>query len=82
MMLELAPGVKSWFQRKLREKKIAINSLSPYFYLNKRVYRLNSFSGKGSRDAILEAGALLGGGPLAFWGTHMFLEQVFSRAHI
>ena len=58
-MLELAPGVKSWFQRKLRKKKIAINSFSPYFYLNERTYRLNLFSGKGPRDALLEAGALL-----------------------
>lgn len=59
-MLELAPGVKSWFQRKLREKKkIAINSFSPYFYLNERTYRLNLFSGKAPRDALLEAGALL-----------------------
>lgn len=57
-MLELAPGVKSWFQRKLRVL-IAINSFSPYFYLNERTYRLNLFSGKAPRDALLEAGALL-----------------------
>lgn len=51
--------------------------------MNKRTYRLNLFSGMGPRDAILEAGALVHrGGPLAFWGTHILLEQVLSRAHV
>jgi len=70
VMPELPSGVKSWFQGKLREK-IALSSSFPYFYLNKRTYKLNLFSGKGPRDFILEAEALFEGGPLILSNLHI-----------
>lgn len=56
MRLGLAPGVKCWFQRKLKKKKKKIAVSSSFPHLKKRAYKSSSYFGKEPRDFILELG--------------------------